>query len=103
MLSVARSTYRQIVRRLVNNWLEDMWKGMVVAQFVVLFQCLPGRTKKTTKNLTYQVYDPTFEPPQIQKTKTKHSIGIFVFVFNTMRFDVFKIAVITVRLREIPI
>jgi hypothetical protein len=51
MLSVAQSTHRQTVRRLVQNCLENM-RNVVVAQFVVLFQYLRERTEKTKKSFS---------------------------------------------------
>jgi hypothetical protein len=54
MLSAAQSTYRQTLKRIVQNLFENM-RNVVVAQSVVIFQCLRERTEKTMKILAYQV------------------------------------------------
>jgi hypothetical protein len=51
MLSVAQSTYRQSVQRMVQNSLENM-RNVVVAQFVVILQCLCEGTEKTMKSFS---------------------------------------------------
>jgi len=51
MLSVAQSASRQTVKRIVQNWLENI-RNVVVAQFVVILQCLCEETEKTMKGFS---------------------------------------------------
>jgi len=51
MLSVAQGTYRQSLKKMVQNWSENM-RNVVVAQFVVILQYLRKGTEKTKKSFS---------------------------------------------------
>ena len=66
MLSVAQSTSRQTVKRIAQNWLENM-RNVVVAQFVVMLQCLCEEAEKIMKSFSMPGLESTYPIPNKYK------------------------------------